>query len=124
MPHLTLEYSNNLSSHEQVLKLLKDLHETIGNTESVDIETLKSRLIAREDFFIGADASRRAFLFARLEILPGRSEEWKKSLGKRLHDLMLERVKVWNLSKLNCSTNLEIKELNDSLYFRTPPPKY
>jgi len=122
MPHLTLEYSDRLAPRSELITLLKELHETIGNDELVNIETLKSRLVERDTYLIGADTSRRAFLFARLEVLPGRSAQWKKQMGQKLHSLMLEKVKVWTPADINCSTNMEICELNDEFYLRTPPP--
>jgi len=122
MPHLTLEYSKNLTKRSEVMLLLKELHEMVGKSESVDFESVKSRLSEHEDYLIGADTSRRAFLFLRLEILPGRSSEWKKSLSQRLFAKMVERAERWVPPSINCSTNLDVREFDGEFYLKTKAP--
>ncbi len=123
MPHLTLEYSHNLAPRSELTGLLKVLHETIGKAELVDIETLKSRLVEQATYFIGADTSTRAFLYGKLEVLPGRGAEWKKEIGQKLQNILLESAKQWTPPHINCSINFEVRELAGEFYFRTPPPK-
>ena len=122
MPHLVLEYSNNLAPKAEVSQLLRTLHEAVGHTESVAIETLKSRLTEFDTYFIGSNTARRAFLYVRLGVLPGRSAQWKTDLGGRLFSLAKEKANGWSPKEINCSVNVEIYELVGDFYMRTPPP--
>jgi len=121
MPHLTLEYSSNLASNSQALGLLKQLHQTVGNTETVDIEKVKSRAVQHHTYLVGAKPEQKAFLFLRLEILPGRTPEWKHALGEKLHGMMKAQVGKWISPPVTCSTNVEVRELDGEFYFTTAP---
>jgi 5-carboxymethyl-2-hydroxymuconate isomerase len=121
MPHLILEYTSNLTSRANVADLLEAVHQMVGHTESVDIESLKSRSVERETFRVGADSLRSAFLFLRLEVLPGRSLAWKRDLGQRLLARLLKSVRDWAPEGIHCSTNVDLRELDAELYFRSPP---
>lgn len=122
MPHLTLEYSKNLGPEPKLNQLLGELHQMVGTADAVDIETLKSRMLGYDAYYIGAAASKRAFLHVRLEVLPGRTEAWKRELGIRAHSLISARAQEWLGETVNCSTTFEITELSEP-YFRTAPPK-
>lgn len=122
MPHLIMEFSNNLGDADTLAPLLEELHDIVGTAESVDIETLKSRLYPHAHYFVGADTSRRAFLHVTLKILPGRTLAWQKTVGEKLHGAAKRWVTRAN-SGVNCSTTVEFMELSEASYFRTPPPQ-
>ena len=65
MPHLTLEYSDNIEFEAQ--PLLKNLHEQMVATGAVNMKGLKSRAIRRSDYRI-ADGY-EGYAFVHLNIL-------------------------------------------------------
>ena len=87
MPHLTMEYTDNLSQlnpRETLLALNKGLIAS-GHFKEADI---KSRAIALDTFVIGDSAKNRAFIYAKLAILSGRSTEIKRTLSANLLDIL------------------------------------
>ena len=76
----------------------------------------------RDDYFIGANTARRAFLYVRLGVLPGRPAPWKTDLGEKLFSLAKEKANGWLSKEINCSVNVEIYDLVGDFYFRTPAP--
>ena len=120
MPHLIMEFSKNLGSDTELSLLLGELHRELGAADSVDIEAVKSRMYSHDNFFVGADTSRRAFLHLAVKVLPGRTVEWKRALGERLHERMKKKAASLLPSSINCSTTIEFVDLDEATYFRTP----
>jgi 5-carboxymethyl-2-hydroxymuconate isomerase len=117
-----MEYSANIADKKTMSQLLGELHHIVGATESVDIETVKSRLITHDIYFVGKDTSKRAFVHMSCSTLPGRQHELIYELGSRLHKKMVETVRGLLPTTINASITLEMRELNAPLFFRTPPP--
>ena len=120
MPHLIMEFSNNLGGTKELDPLLKELHTIVGTADSVDIETVKSRLCEHGHYYVGADNSRRAFLHVTLKTLPGRTVEWQRTVGEKMHQAAKKFV-ASRLPGVNCSTTIEFMELDERTYFKTPP---
>lgn len=83
MPHVTVEYTNNLFSLDtgKILQKLNAALAASGNFEEADI---KSRAIKLDDYVVGtsADTRARGFLHLRLAILSGRTDTVKKQLSE------------------------------------------
>lgn len=118
MPHLILEFSENLGTEEDLAPLLEELHLEVGRAETVDIESLKSRLYPHSIYRVGKDTSVRAFIHLTLRILPGRTEEWKKTLGAKLHAMMVRGIAPLVPSGVRCSTTLEMVLMDDRSYIK------
>jgi 5-carboxymethyl-2-hydroxymuconate isomerase len=83
MPHLTLEYTDNLPDFNAADVLL-ELNRTLvasGHFRELDI---KSRAIKLDNFVVGTSTDRRAFAHVKLAILSGRSPEAKLALSESL----------------------------------------
>lgn len=83
MPHLTIEYSNNLPQFnaETALAALNQALVASGQFEEIDI---KSRAIQFDDFLVGTSPAGRAFVHAKLAILSGRTIETRQELANAL----------------------------------------
>jgi 5-carboxymethyl-2-hydroxymuconate isomerase len=83
MPHLTIEYSENLPQFDasNALMALNQALVASGQFEEIDI---KSRAIRFSHFLVGTATANRAFVHAKLAILSGRSIEVKQELSKSL----------------------------------------
>ncbi len=84
MPHLTIEYTDNLPQFDadQVLMAVNQTLVSSGQFED-DID-IKSRAIRLSAFLVGTSTAGRAFVHAKLAILSGRSVETKQTLSKDL----------------------------------------
>lgn len=118
MPHLTLEASYNTATKEQLTELLAHLHNFVGAYETVDIESLKSRLVDRTVFFSGAQGCENRFMYCTLDILPTRTAAWKKKIAKDLLAALKQASLSWGKQANKLSINVEIRELNAEFFLR------
>ncbi|MBB5392737.1 MULTISPECIES: 5-carboxymethyl-2-hydroxymuconate Delta-isomerase [unclassified Herbaspirillum] len=79
MPHLFLEYTDNLNIDTQATLLR--LNEALVGSGHFDENSIKARAIRLDDYVVGTQPqARRAFLHLRLTILSGRTLEVKKEI--------------------------------------------
>ena len=80
MPHLTLEYTNNLSNFDP-MQTLAAINSAMLDSGLFNEPDIKSRAIALESFQIGIKATPRAFAHVRIAMLAGRSAEERQALA-------------------------------------------
>ncbi|MDG0025225.1 5-carboxymethyl-2-hydroxymuconate Delta-isomerase [Trinickia sp. Y13] len=91
MPHLTLEYSANLSAFDAAATLLA-LNESLATSGHFAVEIdIKSRCVRRDAFQVGTSSEPRAFVHATLSILSGRTLETRRALSERLLSVLKAR---------------------------------
>ncbi len=84
MPHLIVEYSQNLAPFPEA-QALNELNAAVtASPEIADEADLKSRFVLADSFEIGTAPAQRAFVHAQLRLLSGRSPEAKKDLSERV----------------------------------------
>jgi 5-carboxymethyl-2-hydroxymuconate isomerase len=83
MPHLTVEYTNNLSLHSDPTTLVR-LNKLLVATGHFDEADIKTRTVRLDSFAIGTSERQRAFAHTKLAILSGRTEAVKSSLSQVL----------------------------------------
>lgn len=83
MPHLTIEYSSNLST-AITPALLRVVNHALLGTGQFEEADIKSRALAFDRFAVGTADNPRGFVAARLAILSGRSAEAKRDLSAAL----------------------------------------
>jgi len=116
MPHLTLEYTDNLpqfNADDALLKLSKVLIAS-GHFEEIDI---KSRAIRLSTFLIGTSNSGRGFAHLKLAILSGRSTQAKRELSDSLLNV-LSQVCAFS-PDLHAQLCVEVQEIDGKSYAKT-----
>ncbi len=83
MPHLTLEYTNNLTALDAGRVLLALNHALVASGQFEDID-IKSRALPLETFLIGTSVGNHAFVHVKLALLSGRSSQTKSELSSAL----------------------------------------
>ncbi|HAU58627.1 MAG TPA: 5-carboxymethyl-2-hydroxymuconate isomerase [Comamonadaceae bacterium] len=84
MPHLTVEYSSNLTGFPET-QVLAALNQAVtGSPEVADEADLKSRCVAQSGYAIGTAPEGRAFVHAQLRLLSGRTPEAKQDFSERI----------------------------------------
>ena len=84
MPHLTVEYSHNLTGFPET-QALTELNQAVTSSPEIADETdLKSRVLQVQQFAVGTAPDQRAFVHAQLRLLAGRSPEAKLDLTDRI----------------------------------------
>ena len=117
MPHLTLEYTGNVSGVVRPAELLPELHQVLAQEAGIAIGNCKSRAIRRDDFCVGQGEDRRAFVHLEIRVLEGRSPEVKKALSE--HSLaVLEDHLASASSELDLQLTVEIVDMQRAGYFK------
>jgi 5-carboxymethyl-2-hydroxymuconate isomerase len=80
MPHLTLEYTRNLTNFDPT-RTLAALNQAMADSGLFSEPDIKSRALALETFQAGISPAPRAFAHARIAMLTGRTSEERKTLA-------------------------------------------
>jgi 5-carboxymethyl-2-hydroxymuconate isomerase len=90
VPHLTLEYTDNLEF--EVQPLLARLHDTLVATGAVNLKGIKSRAIRHTDYRIADGDAGYAFVHVNLLIRAGRPIETQQEAAQRVLAILKETV--------------------------------
>lgn len=92
MPHLHVEYTDNLRELDVDRLLLRLNHALVGSGQFSDEADIKSRAVALNGFRVGIAPGERAFAHVKLAILSGRSAEVKRQLSASLLEVLKEAI--------------------------------
>ncbi|MEN2466187.1 5-carboxymethyl-2-hydroxymuconate Delta-isomerase [Ornithinibacillus sp. JPR2-1] len=88
MPHITVEYTDNLKQAGNMKELLQRINEILID-EGFPIGGIRSRAVALKDYVIAdGTAEDDSFIHVTLKIGPGRTEEVKKVTCDRIFALL------------------------------------
>lgn len=112
MPHLTLEYSDNLDFDVQAL--LARLHTELVATGAINLKGLKSRAIRHTEYRIADGNPDYAFVHINLLIREGRPIEIQKDAAQRVM-VVLKETFGDRFEKGYLSVSVDIKEMQDGI---------
>ena len=112
MPHLTLEYTDNLSVDVQ--PLLARLHAEIVATGAINLKGIKSRAIRHTEYRIADGNPDYAFVHVSLLIREGRSIEIQKEAAQRVM-VVLKDTFGHRFDKGYLSLSVDIKEMREGI---------
>lgn len=108
MPHLTLEYSDNIEVDVQ--PLLARLHEEVVATGAINLKGIKSRAIKHTQYRVADGDPDYAFVHVGLLIREGRPIEVQKEATQRVMQVLKETF--GNLfEKRKLSLTVDLKEM-------------
>lgn len=85
MPHVIIEYTDNLTGETDIPALLEGIHGVlIGHADVFPIGGIRSRALALHDYRVADGQEDDAFVHVTLKIGAGRSDEVKKTVGDEL----------------------------------------
>jgi 5-carboxymethyl-2-hydroxymuconate isomerase len=118
MPHITLQYTNNISNKKNFNRLFAGIHTVLSKRAEIDPRNCKSRAIKLTDYFIGEGEKSNAFVHLELRIFQGRNSEIKQQIGKEILKLLKTHFKE-NSENLKIQFTVEIIEMDGELYFKS-----
>lgn len=119
MPHLILEYTENIKEKIKFPELFVQLHQIIVEVATASLESCKSRAIKHKHFFIGSGDPKNAFIHVHIDLGEGRPLSVRKELGEKILTA-LEKHFSKSLEELNLQISVEPRELLEGLYFKIP----
>lgn len=112
MPHLTLEYTDNIDV--DVEPLLARLHEVMVATGAINLKGIKSRAIKHTQYRIADGDPAYAFVHVGLLIREGRPLETQKDATQRVMKVLKETFgHLFATRKL--SLTVDLKEMRDGI---------
>jgi 5-carboxymethyl-2-hydroxymuconate isomerase len=112
MPHLTLEYTDNIEVDVQ--QLLARLHEEVVATGAINLKGIKSRAIKHTQYRIADGDPDYAFVHVGLLIREGRPIEVQKDATQRVMKVLRETFgHLFGTRKL--SLTVDLKEMRDGI---------
>ena len=117
MPHLTIEYSENLAENIEISELVKVMHDSAASIEALPLGGLRTRASRREFYLIADGDSSNTFVNVVLRIAPGRSDEVKKQAGEKLFSALKDFFDLFFQSS-PIALSLEIQELDANLRWK------
>ena len=112
MPHLTLEYTDNIEVDVQ--PLLARLHEEVVATGAINLKGIKSRAIKHTQYRIADGDPDYAFVHVGLLIREGRRIEVQKEATQRVMKVLKETFGHL-FEKRKLSLTVDLKEMRDGI---------
>jgi len=112
MPHLTLEYSDNIEVDVQ--PLLARLHEEVVATGAINLKGIKSRAIKHTQYRLADGDPDYAFVHVGLLIREGRPIEVQKEATQRVMKVLKETFGHL-FEKRKLSLTVDLKEMRDGI---------
>lgn len=119
MPHLQLEYSENIQLPGELISLFSQLHRILSETGGIALENCKSRARIASPFLVGSGKAGSAFMHLDIRFLDGRSSEVKQAVG----EAALELIERWfqnAINELEIQITVEVRDIERSFYFKYP----
>lgn len=111
MPHIIVEYTDHLNL--DVEKLTIELHRTLVEQETIKEEAIKTRAIPVKATVVGTGKCHDKFVHIALKLLPGRSDELRKTMAQALFDTARKHILDENVS-----ITVETIELHAASYIK------
>ena len=112
MPHLTLEYTDNIEVDVQ--PLLARLHEEVVATGAINLKGIKSRAVKHTEYRIADGDPDYAFVHVGLLIREGRPVEVQKEATRRVMAVLNETFgHLFERRKL--SLTVDLQEMRDGI---------
>jgi 5-carboxymethyl-2-hydroxymuconate isomerase len=112
MPHLTLEYTDNLEF--EIQPLLARLHSELTATGAINLKGLKSRAFRYSDYRIADGNPEYAFVHVGLLIREGRPIEVQKDAAQRVMNVLKETF-GHRYESSYLSLSVDIKEMREGI---------
>lgn len=112
MPHLTLEYTDNLDF--EVQPLLARLHAELAATGAINLKGIKSRAVRHSEYRIADGNPDYAFVHVNLLIREGRPFEVQQDIARRILALLKETFGE-RFEESYLSLSVDIKEMRQGI---------
>jgi 5-carboxymethyl-2-hydroxymuconate isomerase len=115
MPHLTLEYSNNLVGTVNLNELFKKIHRALAEFDSVRLSEIKSRAIPYDQYHIGDGSPQRIFIHLTVAVLDTKPLAEQKQISELMLSILGEEFARSNRER-PCDITVEIRPICQQTY--------
>ena len=116
MPHLKLEYTENIDLPSSFEDLFSELHQGLAESGDIDINNCKSRAFKLQDYLLSKNG-KGPFVHLEVAILSGRAPDVITRIGDRLKSILVHHfVSTTGIDDLQVT--IELREFNRNNYFK------
>lgn len=115
MPHIRLEYSDNILEKDSLIPVLKKAQDILVEMLPAGLASCKSAAVPYEVYLVGDGDVRNCFASMNIKIKAGRSPETVGKAGELLLNLMEESFARTRQAK-SLSLSVEIEELSQAYF--------
>lgn len=119
MPHLLLEYSDNLTPHVPLDTLLSGLHKHFTSFDTIPLEDTKTRATSYTHYRVGSHGRQKAFMHLNILMMRGRPEALRAQIGQAMVDFLTSELAKHMPPQLPFVVTVEIREMERSDYFKS-----
>lgn len=110
MPHVIIEYSENLSRDPNIGNLSRCVHYALNDSGLFALDDIKTRAYSVEDYLVGSVGDTGAFLHVMIYLLEGRSIQQRKALSESVCNA------VSSLISSKAQVSVDVRELSKEIY--------
>ena len=115
MPHLKLEYTENVQWKSPIYDIFSELQTVLIQYARVKPENCKSRATKLKDFHCAGKSHSGGFIHLEISLLSGRDEEVKTNIGKECRQIIQSFID--NIADIQVS--VELRNMDQNSYFTT-----
>ncbi|PHV12610.1 5-carboxymethyl-2-hydroxymuconate Delta-isomerase [Chitinimonas sp. BJB300] len=115
MPHITLEYSDNLPDQPDFRALFAELHQALVSLGDVQVNDIKSRAIKLTDWYAGDGNPRHAFVHLKLYFINRRTDEFKRRALAVMQPIVAAHYAT-SLNERDCQLCFELVDIQGDYY--------
>lgn len=119
MPHLTLEYTDNITQEIDFQALFAQLHQILADVGGIPIANCKSRAIRLSEYRIADGRAEHAFAHLMIRFLEGRSANVKREIGVQSVQA-LQAAFAPSFGPFEMQVSAEIQDIERQMYHRYP----
>ena len=116
MPHMILEYSDNVLDRPEPGTLLREMHDTLVKCGPYAMQDIKSRIVVHDKSLTSDGQKDQAFVHLQLAIMP-RDEKIMKDTSEKMLAFLQDKFPKTKRDA-NCSFSVEIRLLEKNLYVK------
>ena len=115
MPHVKLEYTENVQWKNPIQDIFPKLQTVLIQHARVKPENCKSRAIELKDFYCTGKSHSGGFIHLEISMLSGRTEEVKTNIGRECSQIIQSFIE--NIAEIQVS--VELRDMDYNGYFTT-----
>lgn len=115
MPHIVLEYTENLEPVLDASTLLRKVHDALGATEGFELDRIKSRAVRLAQSLVGREES-GAFVHATVVFSQGRTAQLREQVGRSFLAILTAETQA-KKSKHQVLCSVEVRQFESAGYF-------
>lgn len=116
MPHVVLEYTDNLLDNPNFKLAFIEIHEIINTVIGAPIEVCESQARMMQHAVIGGGLPKQAMVKLEIHLLEGRRDELKMELGEKVLDYLKRHYPI-SIAQLECQVIVRLIEIKKTDYF-------